>query len=318
MKRSLLITLCSCALCLLPPACISHTESEKATPNTQKKTADEAAAALGNPLLANKSDINAVNYNVSTSEELEKIDNGSDEELIWTNPDDPDADIPALTEAFRNQRLGQGWQADMTRALLLSRRQELPLIIWFHDSVISPKSNALGKEYLDTKEFDNWCKGRVIRLRLDSGASLNDSSADKAQYHYRDINSLQRRYGLTKKPSFAVISASGKVVTRINGFDGYLSSFVSELQHGVKAAELDYRQYKDRLRSLGYREWTSSGSDAKVFAKLLRYDENKKLVYLKEGGGRVSRTKLSLFSRADADFIMAQPKTSRERKKKHE
>lgn len=314
--KTRLIVLC---ISLLATSCAIRTEKESASGATPKhKTAEEAAAALGNPLLANKEDINAINYNVSTSEELEKIDNGSDEELIWTNPDDPNAEIPGLNEAFRNQRLGQGWQSDMTRAIRLSRRQELPLIVWFHNSVISPKSNALSSAYLDTKEFDNWCKDRVVRLRLDAGVSMNDATSDKAQYHYRDINALQRRYGLTKTPSFAIISPSGKIVSRINGFDGFLNSFIADLEDGVKQAEAEHKQHKNHLRSLGYREWTSSRSNEKIFAKLLRYDEDKKLVYLKESGGRVSRTKLASFSQEDADFILAQPTKKPGKKKKHE
>lgn len=283
----------------------------------ERRTAEQASAELGNPLLANKGDINAITYNVNTSEQLESIDNGSDEELIWTNPDDPDADIPELTEAFENRRHGNGWQTDMGWAIRLSRQQELPLLVWFHDSVISPTSNALGRDYLNTKEFNEWCKNRLIRLRLDSGVSLDDASADKARYSYREINSLQQRYGLKKKPSFAIITPSGKIVERIDGFDGYLSGFIRDLQEGVKLAEQAYKKHKEDLRDRGFREWGSAHGEKKVFAKFVRYDAEKKVVYLKESGGRISRTKLNAFCQEDVDFILSQA-DKQKKKKPHE
>lgn len=297
-------------------ACAGKREVVEKTPVAEPRTAEEAAAELGNPLLANKGDINAITYNVSTSEQLEQIDNGSGEELIWTNPDDPDAEIPELTEAFENRRNGNGWQSDMGWAIRLARRQELPLLIWFHDSVISPKSNALGQEYLNTKEFNDWCKDRIIRLRLDSGTSLNDATADKAKYSYREINALQQRYGLKKKPSFAIITPSGRIVSRIDGFDGFLTGFIRELQDGVKAAEAEYRKHKEALRARGFRDWASARSGKKVFAKFVRYDADKKVVYLKEDGGRVSRTKLSSFSQEDTEYILSQ--AEKKEKKPHE
>lgn len=293
--------LCILAVCIA--ACTQRKVVDNA-PVAEPRTAEQAAAELGNPLLMNKGDINSVNYNVSTSEQLESIDNGSDEELIWTNPDDPDADIPELTEAFENRRNGNGWQSDMGRAIQLSRRQELPLIIWFHDSVISPKSNALGQEYLNTKEFNDWCKDRVIRLRLDSGASLDDATADKARYSYSQINALQQRYGLKKKPSFAIITPSGKIVERIDGFDGFLSGFIRDLQNGVKNAEQIYKNQKEELRQLGYRDWRSKRG-TKILAKFVRYDKEKKAVYLKESGGKISRTKLSSFCQEDINYVLS-------------
>lgn len=310
--------LLSLALCILCAAgCVRERQkTEEATP--KPRTAEEAAAELGNPLLANKGDINAINYNVSTTEQLESIDNGAGEELIWTNPDDPDAEIPELTEAFQNKWKGNGWQTDMKWAIKLARRQELPLLIWFHDSVVSPKSNALGREYLNTPEFNDWSNGRIVRLRLDSGTSLDDATADKAKYSYRQINALQQRYGLKKKPSFVIITPDGKIVERIDGFDGFLSGFILDLQNAVKLAEKEYRTRRADLQEYGYREWQSARGDKKVFAKFVRYDEEKQIVYLKESGGRVSRTKLSSFSREDADYLLELAEQKKKKKKKHE
>ena len=289
-------------LCALAPCCVHHEEKE-GTPVASERSVEEAAAQLGNPLLANKGDINAVNLNVSTSEELEKIDNGSSEELIWTDPDNPNADIPGLTDAFENKHQGSGWQSSFTHAAKLARQQELPLLVWFHDSVLSPKSKELGDDYLNTKEFDDWSRGKIIRLRLDSGASLNDSTADSAPYSFHKINALKKSYGLREKPAVAVVSPNGKITARIDGYDGYLPDFAKELWEGVQRAEKEYKSYKENLRARGYRDWRSQRGDKSIFAKLMRVDDEKGLVYLKESGGRVSRTKLKNLSQEDVAFL---------------
>ena len=307
------LTPCLWALCVA--ACVHHEEVDP-TPAAGERTAEEAAAQLGNPLLANKGDINAVNINVSSSEELEKIDNGSDEELIWTTPDDPDAEIPGLAEAFENKIHGNGWQSSFARAAQLARRQEMPLVVWFHDSVLSPKSKELGEDYLNTKEFDSWSRDRVVRLRLDSGASLNDSTADSAPYSYHKINSLKKSYGLKEKPAVAVISANGKIMARIDGYDGDVGYFVKELHEGVQKAEQEYRKHISSLRERGYRDWRSRNGAKSVFAKVMRVDDEKKIIFLKENGGRVTRTRFSSLSQEDLDYLDTLRSKSKALKKK--
>lgn len=294
-------------LCLALAACMSEREEIGTSPVAESLSAEQAAANLGNPLLANRGDLNAVNVSVNSSEELEKIDNGSNDELIWTNPDDPDAEISELTQAFENKKLGYGWLNDLGQAIQLARKQEKPLLVWFHDSLISPKSNALGVNYLETKEFDSWCRDRVVRVRLDSGASLDEATMDRAKYSSYSVNALQKRYGLTKKPSFAIITPAGKISARLDGFDGMLSGFALDLKNGVAKAEKDYAQYKKGLIERGYREWRSRRGDKRIFGKLMRYDQEKKLVYLKEAGGRVTRTKLSSFCQEDEDYLLSLP-----------
>ncbi len=289
-------------LALLLASCTLHTEEEKPVKKSET-TAEDVAQNIGNPLLANKGDLNAVNLSVSSEAELRNIDNGSDEELVWTNPDDPDAEIPGLTAIFENKRLGRGWQTDLGRAIQLARKQELPLIVWFHDSLISPRSGQLGKEYLETKEFEDWASTRAVCVRLDSGASLSDNEPESAKYKSESINALQHRYGLFKKPAFAVITPNGKITTRIDGFNGLLSGFILELREGVALAQKKYDEHKQELTARGYRVWKSARGRSSVFAKLMRVDAQQQVAFLRESGGRVSRTKISQFCKEDADYL---------------
>lgn len=261
------------------------------------------AEETGNPLLPNKGDPSAVNYNVSTSEELEKIDNGAEGEVYFTDPDNPDKEIEGITAAFESRRNGNGWMSDYGRALRFAHRENRPLLIWFHDSVISPKSSKLGEQLLDTPRFNAWCKDRVVRVKLDSGAALSDEGVSGARYSRNAIDGLALRYGLRKRPAIAVVSPRGKFIIGMDGYNGYLQEVDDIIRQGVKTAEEDMEAYKTRLEPKGYRTWHSAKGNMSLFAKLQRFDEAKQLVYLKEYGGRITRTKLSRFAQEDIDYI---------------
>lgn len=262
-----------------------------------------AAEEMGNPLLPNRGDPSAVNYNVSTSEELEKIDNGAEGEVYFTDPDNPDKEIEGITAAFESRRNGNGWMSDYGRALRFAHRENRPLLIWFHDSVISPKSSKLGEQLLDTPRFNAWCKDRVVRVKLDSGAALADEGVSGARYSRNAIDGLALRYGLRKRPAIAVVSPRGKFIIGMDGYSGYLQEVDDIIRQGVKTCEEDMEAYKARLEPKGYRTWHSAKGNMSLFAKLQRFDEAKQMVYLKEYGGRITRTKLSRFAQEDIDYI---------------
>ncbi len=262
----------------------------------------ELAGFTANPLLPGGGGLGADTMKVTTEAELKQVDNGADGELIWTNPDDPDADIPGLTAAFENRRKGNGWLNNLGRGIKLSRKEGRPLLIWFHNSVTSPKSKQLGTHLLETEQFNLWCKDRVVRVKLDAGASMDEATTKNSQYSMSSINNLARRYGLRHYPALVVINPRGKITARIDGYNGFLAEVEEELEQGVKNAETSYSTYKEDLRSKGYRDWTSRKGE-KLFARLQRYDEKNSAVYLREPGGRVSRTRLERFSKADIDYL---------------
>ena len=282
-----------------PPPERSYPSNPIAAANMQNGAAEE----MGNPLLPNRGDPSAVNYNVSTSEELEKIDNGAEGEVYFTDPDNPDKEIEGITAAFESRRNGNGWMSDYGRALRFAHRENRPLLIWFHDSVISPKSSKLGEQLLDTPRFNAWCKDRVVRVKLDSGAALADEGVSGARYSRNAIDGLALRYGLRKRPAIAVVSPRGKFIIGMDGYSGYLQEVDDIIRQGVKTCEEDMEAYKARLEPKGYRTWHSAKGNMSLFAKLQRFDEAKQMVYLKEYGGRITRTKLSRFAQEDIDYI---------------
>ncbi len=299
--------LAAALLALLLPACslLEQREVVEERPVSEKPSMDmaQAAASIGNPLLLSRGDSNAVNYNVETSEELAKIDNGAEGEVYFTNPDDPEAEIAGITAAFENRRHGNGWMDNYGNAVRLARRENRPVIIWFHDSLTSPKSRLLGTQLLETAEFSEWCRDRVVRIKLDAGASIDERTSGGARYSMRGINTMASRFGITRKPGLVVVSPNGKVTTTIDGFDGFLAGVELELKAGVAEAEKEFERLKKTLEGRGYRTWHAARGGKTIFARLQRYDEAKQVLYLHEYGGRVSRTPLSRFCQADVAYV---------------
>lgn len=300
-------------LALLLSSCSLFSAREKVdeAPMAEEPPPGTQAGPIGNPLLPNQGDPGAVNYNVSTSEELAKIDNGAEGELFWTNPDNPEEEDPGLTAAFENRRRGNGWLGDLGRGIRLARREGRPLLIWFHDSVTSPKSKALGAELLETSAFNEWCRDRVVRVKLDAGASIDERARTGTRYSMQSINSLERRYGMMRKPALAVISPRGKVVMRMDGYDGFVAEVELGLKAGVQEAEKEFAAFREELKERGYREWKSRKGKATVLARLQRFDEKNNIVYLREYGGRVTRTRLENFSADDVDYLDEQARQNR-------
>lgn len=270
-----------------------------------------------NPLLTGGAvDPNAQSYNVSTSEELEQIDNGAEGEVYFTDPDNPDAEIEGITAAFEAKRHGNGWLDSYAKATRLAHRECRPLIIWFHDSVIAPKSSLLGEELLDTPEFNEWCRDRVVRLKLDSGESIDDRTRSSAKYSRDAIERLARRYSLKRRPALAVVSPRGKFVVGIDGYNDFTQQIELLLKEGVVNAEKDMDEYREKLSAKGYRTWSTTTGDITLFARLQRFDEEHQMLYLKEYGGKISRAKLRRFCKEDRDYVLKKQEEKEERRKK--
>ncbi len=278
-------------------------EAAAAKASSEEAKAAAAAAAHINPLRLDATDIAAETLNVNSSAELEKIDNGADGEIFFTDPDNPDAAIEGIDEAFLNRALGHGWLTNYQKGLRTARLEGIPTIIWFHDSVLSKESKTIARDLLETEEFNNWCHERVLRIKLDAGAGLDDSSGKKARYSRDYVNNLQHRYKLKGKPAIAIVSANGEIVGRIHGYEGYTSGLELEIRKGVEAAERVYKEHRVRLKSQDYRDWHSLDGKYSAFAKVTRYDEKKDIIYLKQDTGRQMKLSVLRLSAEDVDYI---------------
>ncbi len=295
-----------CAACMLQACSIftQRTVTEETT-NATKDLPPEIAGFMGNTLLPGANNPDAINMKVTSEADLKKVEGSTaEDEIIWTDPDDLEASEAELNAVFEKKRRGNGWLSNYGQALKLSRRQGLPIIIWFHDSITSPKSKELGKTLLETKKFDAYCEGRVIRIKIDSGAAIDDSPGKSSRYSLSAINRLAGKYGIDRRPGIVVISPhGGKVTARINGMGDYLYDMQTEIEAGVEKAEADYAAYKKTLKTKGYREWSNRHGNSTLFAKLMRFDEKNNYVYLKDPGGKVTKTRLESFSKEDISYL---------------
>lgn len=324
MMRFCSVTLCCSAALLASCSFLQQDNPEKPAnepmhdPGKPRMGFEDPSLPGMNPLLTGGAvDPNAQSYNVSTSEELEKIDNGAEGEVYFTDPDNPNADIEGITNAFETQRSGNVWLGHYGRATRMAHRECRPLIIWFHDSVISPDSASLGEALLDTAEFNEWCRDRVVRLKLDTGADLAEHKpGTTVRYGRETIDRLARRYGLTRKPALAVVSPRGKFVMGIDGYDSTAAQIETLLKEGVILAEKEILEYQQKLAPKGYRTWTSATGEVSVFARIQRYNPEKEMLYLKEYGGKIQSLKLHRLCKEDQEFVLKEQLAKEERKEK--
>ncbi len=246
------------------------------------------------------------NLTVSTPEELAKIDNQADGPVYFTDPDNPNAEIEGITEAFEGARERARWISKLSTGMRLARQQNLPALLWFHDSMLSPKSKSMARELFETPDFLAWMKGRVIGIRLDSSEGFDDNGfKTSSEAAGQSALSLRRRYGVKKIPGFIVISAEGKIVSRIDASDGFLASANKGIREGVEQAHKLHQFHLDTLRDKGYRNWSNARGTVTIFAKLRKFDRSKDIVYLVEHTGKRRKVKLFDFSAKDIEYLDA-------------
>lgn len=250
---------------------------------------------------------------VSTEEELLKL-KFSDDDVYFTNPDQPDALIPEIEEAFSQKGKTYAWNHSYETGLQEGRRTGKPILVWFHDSKRSPASNNLGKELLDTKEFSDWAGEKVVRVRFDSGVdSKRGQDVNYARQNY--VNALLARFGLRGKPSYAVLSPDGRLIEANSGYvSGTADAVMRTLEHAVKMGNKRFDELKDTLRPKGFREWTGANG-RQIFAQMSRQSPASNEVWLKEFDGYITKAKISLLIPADREWLKAD--AAKKAKQKH-
>lgn len=254
------------------------------------------------------------NYNVSTEEELLKIDNGVEGEIYWTDPNDPHKEIEGITEAFEHRSSNKRWFTHYGKARAASEREGKPLIIWFHDSVASPKSKKLGASLLETPYFENWAMQNAIRVRLDAGLKNSDGNkpAGVKVYSLDFINGLAAQCGVKHKPAIVVAAADGYITGRIDHCSpDELNVVDTDIRDYVQQAQKHFEDYKKTLEDKGFRTWKGrKPASPTLFAKMQKYDRTAGRVYLREFNGKVHRTRYDLLSRQDRDWVDARSGTT--------
>jgi hypothetical protein len=236
-----------------------------------------------------------------------------EEDLAFTNPDNPDEGIPELETLMAAPKRGP-WEESETIARQTAAREGKPILIWFTDSAMSPACKALSTELFATQEFGKWAHQNVVRLRVDSAISVEDLNLTLGEKISRQaelrnyVQRLKKRYKVLGHPTLLMLNPSGEVLWKETGFKRGQGDFVWGLiKQAVVVTANQYQAWRKNLESKGYREWEGSNG-RKVFAKLDSYSKGD--IILIEPGGERYKSNESRLSRKDNKWI-AEQKTLR-------
>lgn len=236
----------------------------------------------------------------------------SDDDIVFTDPDAPDANIPELATLLAAPKRGP-WEGSETIARQRSAREGKPLLIWFTNSQGSPMCKAVSEELFATHEFGGWATEKLVRLKIDALVDKDDmrdmGSQDAEDYKIRVTaynNQLKKRYKIMGYPSLVMLSPSGEVIGRYRGYKRGDAEFLwGQFKHAEAVSAESTKAWRKGLESKGYRDWQDR-KGRKVFAKLTSYSSGT-LTFIEPDGTR-SKTSETKLSNEDQAWIAEQKK----------
>ena len=234
-----------------------------------------------------------------------------EDEIVFTDPDDPDAKLPELSTILTAPKRGP-WEESETIARQRAAREGKPLLIWFTDSARSPMCKALTQELFSKPDFEQWASEKLIRLRVDANIQVNDPDLTLGEKESRLVElknyvaRMKKTYKALGYPSLFLLNPSGEVIGRYRGYKrGNAEYFWGQLKHGEAVSANSYQTWCAGLEKKGYRQWQDR-RERKVFAKLTGY-ANGTLTLIEPDGTR-SRTQENQLSDKDRAWIAEQKK----------
>lgn len=281
---------------------------------SEEKKKDEPFGPTGIPpqLRANKSGGGtAVVAGGNSPDKPPALNFTPEEDIVYTDPDNPDAELPELSTLLSNVKRGP-WEESETIAKQLSVREGKPMLIWFTDSATSPMCKALSQELFSTNDFGKWATEKLVRLRVDANVKITDPDLDLGSTEDRRVAiksygaDLKKRYKVMGYPSLIFLSPSGEVIGRYRGYKRGEADFLwGQLKHAEAVSAEAYKGWRAGLENKGYREWQDR-KGRKIFAKLTAYTQGT-LTFIEPDGTR-SRTQESSLSDKDCAWIAEQKK----------
>lgn len=243
----------------------------------------------------------------------QKLNLTPEEEIVFTDPDNPEASLPELSTLLSNAPKRKGpWEDSETIARQRAAREGKPLLIWFTDSSRSPMCKAINQELFSTPEFESWASEKLVRLRVDANIQVNDPDISLAEKDARYlamknyVARMKKTYKVLGHPTLVLLNPGGEVLGKYRGYQRGESDYKWGLIRQGEAASVNaYQEWKKSLEKKGYREWTDR-KDRKVFAKLTSY--SKGTLTLIEPDGTRSRTHEDKLSNSDQAWIAEQKK----------
>jgi thioredoxin-related protein len=240
-----------------------------------------------------------------------------EEEIVFTDPDNPDASLPELTALLSAAPKHRNpWEESETIAKQRAAREGKPLLIWFTDTKNSPMCKALAQELFSSADFEKWAAEKLVRLRVDANVAASDFVNDKdislgdKESRMVEVRTyatrLKKQYKVLGYPSLILCNPSGEVIARYRGYQrGQKDYYWGLIKQGEASSANAYQNWRAGLEKKGYREWKDR-KDHKVLAKLVSYS-NGTLILIEPDGTRC-RTDESKLSDNDRAWINEQKK----------
>ncbi|MDB4544413.1 hypothetical protein N9Z83_00560 [Akkermansiaceae bacterium] len=234
----------------------------------------------------------------------------SDDDIVWSSTDDPDADIAFDKPFLKPQKRGGSWEDSYTNARRESMRTNKPVVMWFTNEgpTPSPICKILSREVFARKDFGAWAKDNVVRLKVDlsGGSSDRGSVGDLATRKRKYVAQLKKKFSVLGCPTVIVLQPDGSVYNRYRGYKkGQGPSYWRELKDAVLTINHNQRIWRQKMAAKGYRSWKGK-NDQVIFARLARYSAG--VLTLIEPNGSKIQTKESLLSSADRKWLEAEKK----------
>lgn len=254
---------------------------------------------------------------VLTPQSIDPAKFTAEEDIVFTDPDNPDAGIPELSQVLASQEKKKGpWEESETLALRRASREGKPVLIWFTDSLKSPMCKALSQELFSRPDFGEWADKNIVRLKVDDNVSANSYVSDKdigldvketrridaANY----VERMKKRYKALGHPFLVMLQPSGEVMQKFRGYKRGEAEFLfGQLKHQQIVSAQARDAWRAKMAGKGYREWRDNQGRS-VFAKLTGYKDG--TLTLIEPDGTRSRTTENKLSADDRKWIDEQKK----------
>lgn len=240
-----------------------------------------------------------------------------EEDIVFTDPDNPEANLPELTALLSNApKRSNPWEESETIAKQRASREGKPLLIWFTDSKNSPMCKALSQDLFSTPDFEKWALEKLVRLRVDANAAGSSFVTDKdislGEKESRIVEvrnygiRLKKQYKVLGYPSLIMLNPSGEVIGAYRGYKRGQGDYTwGLLKQGEAVSANAYQNWRAGLEKKGYREWKDR-KERKIMAKLVSYS-NGTLILIEPDGTRC-RTDESKLCDNDRAWIAEQKK----------
>lgn len=258
-----------------------------------------------NPL-ATYSGNKASEKKVDSAEDMLKTNPADADNLVFTDPHNPDYIDPTLESAFERRASNTNWGHSYTQALQDANETGMPILVWFHDAKLGKQSIHLAEDILSTSEFTAWCIQNVIRLKYDKRETFEGTkdAAKKKKY----VEQAFKSFGVISTPIIYIITPNGSRNKVLHGYKReHRDLTLLQLKAAVTNANREFESYKKTLAPHGYRDWTGI-SGKKLFGKLSRFDAQTQTVWLQTLDGNLIKTKLSSMIEADQSHIQSSSK----------